>query len=468
MRLVLNLVLLSLLASVSVLVGYAYVSIQSHRASLTEDMQRDHAAMMSVLVETVETVVADHGEPAARRLVDEVNRRRDNVDLSWIPLSGATDYSLLQRTSEDGTSLETRAPVVIDGATVGSLLLVESFEGGELVLAARRSRIFLTGVGMVACGTLVGAGLGLVLVGRRIRALVVHARRVADGDLDSRITSIGSADELGELGREMNAMTAKLADARARVRSESEAKVQALEQLRHGERLMTVGKLAAGMAHELGTPLNVVAESARMIHAGETDAESSHEYAKIIADQAERMTGLLRQLMDFARRRPPRRAAADLQDLARLAITLITPLADSCDVALHLQADDPCVAWVDAGQIQQVLANLLVNAIQASPPGANVEVIVKHAMGPRAPAASVQPQACVAVVDHGTGIDEESLPHVFTPFFTTKDVGSGTGLGLSVAHGLTREHGGWIEAISEVGAGSTFKVWLPLLDGDED
>ncbi len=462
MRLVLNLVVASLLASTIVLVGYGYLSLQVHRVSLAEDMQRDHKAMVGMLAEAVEEVYAAHGEAAARQLVDEINRRRDNVHLTWLDVPELISEGVAHEIDDVEPSLRTSATVVVGGQPVGGLLLVESMADAERVLAQRRVRITVAAVLMIFVGTVAGAGVGVVLVGRRIRALVAHARRVADGDLDGRIEVFSARDELAELGRELNAMTLKLADARSRVREEGEARVRAVEQLRHAERLMTVGKLAAGMAHELGTPLNVVGESARMIARGETDADTTIEYAGIIAEQADRMTRILRQLMDFARRRPPHRHVADLVDVATLAVELIGPLAERKRVRLELAAARPCRAEIDPDQIQQVLANLLVNAIHAAPESSTVTVSVTEGEPTSVDREYDGPHACVEVRDEGPGIPTELVESVFEPFFTTKDVGEGTGLGLSVAYGLTEEHGGWIEVDSVVGRGTSFRVWLPL------
>ena len=451
MRLVLNLVIASLLASTIVLVGYGYLSLQVHRVSLAEDMQRDHKAMVGMLAEAVEAVYANHGESAARELVDEINRRRDNVHLTWSDVPQVPDVGVAHEIDESEPSLRTSATVVVAGEPVGRLVLTESMADAERVLAQRRVRITVAAILMLIVGTAVGASAGVVLVGRRIRALVAHARRVADGDLDGRIEVFTARDELAELGRELNAMTLKLADARSRLREEGEARVRAVEQLRHAERLMTVGKLAAGMA-----------ESARMIARGETDPDTTTEYAGIIAEQADRMTRILRQLMDFARRRPPRRHVADLVDVAKLAVELIGPLAERKRVRLELATAAPCSAQIDPDQIQQVLANLLVNAIHAAPEQSTVTLTVTEGEPTSDEREYDGPHACLEVRDEGSGIAPELVEYVFEPFFTTKDVGEGTGLGLSVAYGLTEEHGGWIEVDSEVGRGTAFRVWLPL------
>ncbi|MCX4244319.1 sensor histidine kinase [Paraliomyxa miuraensis] len=471
MRLVLRLVLASLSATVTVLAIYAYISISAHRQSLVADMQVDHRAVVGVLVEAIGTVAERHGLEQAQHLVEDINRRKDNILIEWHLEGGhasqaeQTTHLIIDEGEPGGEPrLETRAQVSLDGGVAGTLVIVESLAAGEQVLQGRVVRIGVTALIMLVSGTLVGAAAGVVLVGRRINAMVDHARSVAEGDLDRRIERVGGDDELGRLGREMNAMTDKLAEARRQLRAETAGRLRAQEQLRHGERLMTVGKLAAGLAHELGTPLNVVTESAKMIARRETTEPETVEYAQIVVEQGERMTRILGQLMEFARRRAPKREDAELQVLVESTAALLRPLADKRAVSITVEGSGPFTAHVDAGQIQQVLTNLIVNAIQASPRGGRVDVTVDHAMlrHPERPDEPKSRWLCIDVRDEGEGISSENLPHVFEPFFTTKDVGSGTGLGLSVAYGLVEEHGGWIEAESPPGRGATFRLAVPI------
>jgi signal transduction histidine kinase len=178
------------------------------------------------------------------------------------------------------------------------------------------------------------------------------------------------------------------------------------------------------------------------------------------------MTKIIRQLLQFARRGAVDKARRDLRELARDTLELLRPLADKRTVALELasEAADATVN-VDAGQMQQVLTNLTMNAIQAMPRGGTVEVRLRRGKT-RAPTEVGGADAeclCVEVKDHGDGIAKENLSHLFEPFFTTKEVGEGTGLGLAVTYGIVREHGGWITVDSEVGRGSTFSVYLPTV-----
>jgi len=235
------------------------------------------------------------------------------------------------------------------------------------------------------------------------------------------------------------------------------------QQLRHADRLNTVGKLASGVAHELGTPLAVIDGHAKRIVRRTPPPDTAHD-ARVIVEQAARMAAIIRQLLDFARKRGAVRAPADVGALSRDTLRLLEPLAAKRGVVLRVDdAGGETRISVDAAQIQQVLTNLVMNGLQAMPGGGELRVAIEHARRTPPPwiGGGEAEYLLVRVVDHGAGIAPEHLPHVFEPFFTTKDVGEGTGLGLSVAHGIVAEHDGWIEATSELGAGATFTVYLP-------
>ena len=237
----------------------------------------------------------------------------------------------------------------------------------------------------------------------------------------------------------------------------------AQRQLQHAERLVTVGKLAAGVAHELGTPLNVASTYSQMIEAGTVKGAEVTDSARIIREQTEAMTRIIRQLVDFARAGKPQRSQQNVMDLVAASISLLKPIAHKKQVELSWLDHGPLPVEVDVGQLQQVLANLVVNAIHAAPAKGHVWVNAAHAQA--TPPPGITPVAhgwiAVKVKDDGGGIDAQVLPHIFEPFFTTKGVGEGTGLGLAVAHGMVREHGGWIAAENLPGGGACFTVYLP-------
>jgi signal transduction histidine kinase len=236
----------------------------------------------------------------------------------------------------------------------------------------------------------------------------------------------------------------------------------ALEQLRRSDRLATVGTLAAGVAHELGTPLNVILLRAKRQRAGDGTAEETLEGAGVVIEQAERMTRIIRQLLDFARPRPPAKARVDVRAIARSTLDVLEPLAAKRGVTLGLAEAAPATASVDADQLQQVLANLVVNGVHAMKRGGALTISVAHARA-RPPAPSEAREGGyirIDVRDRGEGVPPRILEHLFEPFHTTKDVGEGTGLGLSIAHGIVREHGGWIGVETGPG-GSCFSVFIP-------
>jgi signal transduction histidine kinase len=181
-------------------------------------------------------------------------------------------------------------------------------------------------------------------------------------------------------------------------------------------------------------------------------------------EQAERMTRIVRQLLDFARRGVGEKRSTDVTALIGQTATLLEALAAKRGVALRCVASErPVRAAVDAAQIQQALTNLVVNAVHASASGG--EVTLRACVREETPEGRRErwrgPWAVLEVRDRGAGIPADHLPEIFDPFFTTKPVGEGTGLGLAVAHGIVEEHGGWIDVDSEPARGSCFRIWLP-------
>lgn len=305
--------------------------------------------------------------------------------------------------------------------------------------------------------------LGVFFVGRPVRALVKQARRIGAGDFSERL-GLRQQDEIGELALEFDLMSERLARAREDLKSAAEARLMALEQLRHAERLATVGKLAAGVAHELGTPLQVVSGYARLISEDAAASPDARENAAVIQEQTERMTSIIRQLLDFARRRRSERVSTNVAELAEKAARMLLPITEKAGVTLELKlARSELNAAVDGEQITQVLSNLIVNAVQATPKGGTVTVEMD--VRRRSAAGDDRPFLRMAVRDTGVGMTPEIMQHIFEPFFTTKGVGGGTGLGLSVAYGIVDDQGGVFEVDSEPGCGSTFAVWLPTEEG---
>ena len=303
------------------------------------------------------------------------------------------------------------------------------------------------------------------LVGKPLERLTAFAREIGAGNFNERAEESEGKDEVSILTREMNGMAARL-DATRRALDELGAeRVAALEQLRHADRLRTVGQLASALAHELGTPLNVVSGHARIIEQEPSIDTELRGSARTILEQTARMTNILKDLLNFARRSGRRAEVVELHELCAHAVRMLEPLARRHRANIHLAEQGSRVhVQADAQQLLQVLTNLLTNAMQAMPAGGDIQLNVeaREAEPPTGVHAPRGQYACIRVSDEGVGIDAEDLPHLFEPFFTRKSEGEGTGLGLAVVEGIAREHRGWVLVRSERGRGSEFEVYLPV------
>jgi signal transduction histidine kinase len=214
----------------------------------------------------------------------------------------------------------------------------------------------------------------------------------------------------------------------------------------------------------LGTPHNVIAGREKMLRRGDVEKTVAKDYLFAISELAERATSIIRQRLYFARRRGPRMTRADLRSVVQAIAKLVEPLARRKQIEVRATSEEAVTARGDATQLEQVVSNLVVNAIQACRERGTVElswgVAERSLDGSRSNATRC---AFVRVSDDGHGMSDDTLQHVFEPFFTTKDVGQGTGLGLSVAHGIVQDHGGEIGVESVPGTGSRFTVFLPLV-----
>ena len=226
-----------------------------------------------------------------------------------------------------------------------------------------------------------------------------------------------------------------------------------------------LGRLSSGIAHEMGTPLNVVAGRAKMISDETLDRQEVVASAQIIREQADRMTKIIRQLLDFARHRRSQRRPEPIRQLVAHTLEALEPEAREKGVILELASENelPPVP-VDRSQLEQVVINLVINAIQAMSGSGRIRLSLAREVR-RNTAQVAAPEKEVAVLrveDEGPGIPDDSRELIFEPFFTTKRTGRGTGLGLAIVKRIVEEHGGWIEVQSQLGKGTCFSVFLPL------
>ncbi len=238
------------------------------------------------------------------------------------------------------------------------------------------------------------------------------------------------------------------------------------EQFRHAQKMEAVGQLASGVAHDFNNILAVIQLQAGML-AGQSDPASvTAEYAREIELAAQRASNLTRQLLLFSRQQAMQPRALDLNDVVtRITKMLQRVLGEHIRMELTL-ASHPLYIHGDAGMLDQVLLNLAVNSRDAMPRGGTLLietsiVEIDRATAARSANARTGSFACLCVADTGAGISAADLPRIFEPFFTRKDVGQGTGLGLATVFGIVQQHEGWIEVASEPDRGTTFRIFLP-------
>jgi signal transduction histidine kinase len=296
----------------------------------------------------------------------------------------------------------------------------------------------------IAVLTLVGIALALIstmvytrrLV-RPIGALVEGANRLSEGDLQYKIPVAGH-DELGTLATEFNLMAEQLA--------------QIQQRLRRGEHLDTIASFASVVAHEIRNPLNAMQINLHLLQE-RVDSEKL-EYLDIISGEINRLENLVREFQTISR--PPSLSLekTDINDLLADIVSLQKGTASAQNVELTVEYDRtiPQIS-VDKNRITQAVLNVILNALQAMPDGGHLSIKTRGEE-------ELSGDVTIDVTDNGEGIPEESLPHVFDFYFTSRD--SGSGLGLSIAHRIVFEHGGQINIDSSRGRGTTVRIVLPI------
>jgi signal transduction histidine kinase len=318
---------------------------------------------------------------------------------------------------------------------------------------------------IVSVTTIVVGALASRLVSRPITKLLRGIDDVAKGDLSHVILSERD-DEIGQIATRFNEMTYSLRESRGETQRQNEAKLALEQRLGQTEKLATIGQLAAEIAHEVGTPLNVIAGRARSIQKKSKDPDAVEKNAEIVAEQTARITRIIQRLLDFTRRMVGATGGADvnLNELSLTTMELLAGQFSSAKVKTRLERAEglPKVSG-DADRLQQVMINLLLNAVQAMPEGGSLAVETKVVKRTRPGLEDNAEQNFVAltVKDSGIGIPADIKDKIFDPFYTTKEGQGGTGLGLAVVSGIVKEHDGWIDVEDSDGGGTVFRVYLP-------
>jgi signal transduction histidine kinase len=482
MRLTLKIALVILLGITILLLLHSFQSVRRETELLKANLSREARQVGQVLRGMVADIWQLQGEQAALSFLRKAGTLASAQPIRWVWLEPDAPppqrprvagellaaarrgeiVTLIAETSDGRDFLFTYLPLQVPGGRAGAIEIGESLADLHGYVRETMNRSALLLAAMVASSLLLIVAAGSIWVSRPVKRLAEQAERMAAGDFSAG-PELRGRDEIATLAVALDRMRGQLANAR----QSDQTRLEALEKLRHTERLATIGRLSAGMAHELGTPLNVIAGRAKLIASQPLTAEEIGKSARIIGEQAERMTAIMRQLLDFARRGTLRKSPINLEQLAASVFDLLRPESEKQGVRLILvPAEAPLLVLADPAQLQQVLLNLALNGLQAISGEGTLTLGLQRldrAEPPQEPATAAGPWAVAEVADSGVGIPAENLPLLFDPFFTTKDIGQGTGLGLAIAYGIVQEHGGWIEVESAPGAGSRFRVYLPLM-----
>jgi signal transduction histidine kinase len=516
MRLGLRVTVVTTLLVAAVLAATGWAALRVRRADLEADLSREAREIAAALRAGLEPLEAD---AATETLEWRAYSARENNELFQLEILRVGD----EKRTDDPAWLLLMQGAEIEDAPVGRIfdsaqgqgarsfaMAVPLYDAAGLELPRRHpARKAVAMLGMRRDASFIGAELSatarrifplyvvVVLVvaavvsfalrqtaGKPLRRLLEGIDEVGKGDL-SRVILAQRDDEIGTIAGRFNAMTGSLRDAREEGQRGAEARLALEARLRQSEKLATIGQMAAEIAHEVGTPLNVIGGRARAIGkiikrqsnpnadegSGELVKNPSAEIAKnagIIGGEVERITKIIRQVLDFSRRRGPTVTRVRVRALVTEAVEFLAETTRRQGIRVEVrtaapgQPDVPDIPG-DPDQLQQVCLNLLMNAIHAMPSGGRLRIGAERVVRRKGGLDLAAPAEYVVIEisDSGSGIPEADRDKIFEPFFTTRDEGQGTGLGLAVSNGIVKDHDGWIEVEGGEGRGAVFRVYLP-------
>ncbi len=449
MKLAAKLILIFLVGVFAVVSLFAWQTVQRQHAWERQQREAHAHELVEMFQSAIDSVSGSNSRVTLRQAVEVTMEQRGGPRMRWIDgqevpsaeqKTVARSMSSVSVTDANGTrTAYSYVPLKVDGKNLGTVEVSQSVSDQDSLVRDSVNASLLSLLGVAGLSALVIYWGGVQLVGKPLDKLIDQVNQIGKGKLDQP-PALTSHDELGRLAAAISQMSHRLSAQR--------------DTIRHTDRLGTIGTLAAGVAHEMGTPLNVVSGRAGLIASGKLSAEEVVSSAQTIKSESERMTAIIRQLLDFARQTPSPHGVIELQEIVSRTCDLMRPLVRKSEAELVLESTDAAMEIDgDAAQVQQVLTNLISNAIAAMPSGGTVTVSLGRDED--------TDRVWVDVRDTGVGIRAENLNQVFEPFYTTKDVGEGTGLGLSIAYGIVREHGGEITVDSQQGQGTTFRVSFP-------
>lgn len=480
--------LLPLLATVVAVMAFATWQSQRQREkTLTEEARRETNAYAVALGLALEAAARTGSDAEMQAIIDRITQEptiygvvvydtaarvrlvSQTVDtLRTAPLQSVQTVlatgsrEVLLRDFEGERVYSVVRPLRQDGEIVGAIEVAQTLAFVEAEKRQTRERYIVSTALLAVAMTILILWLVQRLVARPLDRLVAAVRALGGGELAHRIDRNIGPGELGVLAREFNDMADRLEAARARVEREAEERLALERRLRETEKMAALGTLAAGLAHEIAAPLHVIRGRAEMLLKREQESGSERNL-RIISAQIERITHIVRNLLDYARRREPRMESVPVSRLLDDLLEFLAAEISADGVQVQRTGRVDVAVYGDADLLHQVFINLLLNALQAlrgrDSPQLRLDV-----------STSSTGSVVIDVEDNAGGIEEHMLEVIFDPFVTTKPAETGTGLGLAVARSIVEEHGGRIEAFNRQRdgvRGAVFRVTLPAAPAQE-
>jgi signal transduction histidine kinase len=473
-----------LLVGVLAVVGLdLYLTLKRTQANLLDDLRREVAAISRTLWVTLEVSGDDAPERYFARLAPSISGFENILGVVFYDRAGraVTTSASLQgrhlpavdvrevittRTPTEGLFSEGSAQRYYrveaipssTGEGIAAFLILEDFPIFTREFRSRAVQTLLTTLVLLVVLAVIVSVVIRQGIAQPLRTFTSRIEAIGQGQFDHRLHST-RRDEIGRLAQEFDHMCERLQAAQHEVLTESEEKLRLERALRHSEKLAAVGQLASCLAHEIGTPLNVIQGRAEQLLERGTLTEKDRAFVGVIGAQIERISGFIRQLLTLACRPEPQLRVIHLNDIVRRVWEVVGDQGGrpGVEIALELAENVPPILG-DPDQLQQVLFNLSANALQAIGTAGRV-VLSTRSSQDGSPSNGRVAEAVVA--DTGPGVHLNDLPRIFDPFFTTKDATGGSGLGLAISRAIILSHHGEIRVESEPGQGSRFIVSLP-------
>jgi len=475
-----RLTLVLLLALTPVVAVYTYWSVARSTRTYIDDLKRETRASTRALVPAVENDLRDNEWDEIHYVLKRMSRDGtlsvlfDSEGTLWHDLSGfphalvpeAAEFRLADshRFTEFERSVGGRrwfcrlVTINLAGRRSGYLLVSQDWTDISEDLRAR------------SFGSVAAAVLVMALIAAIIPLAIQHYVSNPLSELSRRVTRLSDqgeadsgrpGDEVELLTEEFRRLDQQLVQAGADLLERHRRELELERRLQHADRLATIGTLASGLAHEIGTPMGVIRARAEYLLHSRPASPKLNDGLEIIIKQIDRISGIVRMLLNYAREREPIRTACDLRPIVEHALSLVETEAARRQVRLSLElGEQPLTAECDADQLQQVFINLAVNALDAMDPDGGILRVVAEVTG-----LGDERRARITFADTGPGVPPQVRSRVFDPFFTTKEPGKGSGMGLAVSQSIMRDHGG--DLSFEPGPeGARFFITIPLAPAD--